>query len=283
MRFSFLPLIFFISLLFTPAIQHFSLVSHQMPKYASSSDSNCDRLNSGIPCVYKVTEKSGTALLIGDSIATAYADEFVTQSNARGLTAVTMTLAGCAFITRDNSKEPYFQGLAKQFEQKIGENQQSCFQHNQAIINFIKNYSPKKVFLSQHTVDKPDFHPQVSIIDQRNLRLQNIEFLNQISNNLVVVGAPPLLTQNAEIAKRTFFKIFGSKNSIKEKSLQPQYEIEDSFYLRELSYSKINYRSLKEIFCQESFCDVFRNDKWLYFDPSHLSLDGAKLLKDIFA
>ena len=37
----------------------------------------------------------------------------------------------------------------------------------------------------------------------------------------------------------------------------------------------------QDIFCNSVVCNRFQNQKWLYFDPSHLSLAGAKLLKPV--
>lgn len=281
-KFVIVPLVIFILLLFTIANNNFSFVSGSMPKYAGSSDDNCNRLNSGKPCYYPVSNQKGTSLLIGDSIATAYADEFVQQSARLGFTAITMTLAGCNFIRSSNLETRRYLGLFANHDGKIGDNEQTCFDHNRDIISFITKYKPHVVYLSQHTIDKVNFEPQISIQDYRDLVLQEIASLARITPNLVVIGPPPLLPADLKIAEGTLFKIFGSKMNIESKRVHPEYFKEDEFLKMHLADIGVTYRSLREVFCSNLECTTFKNGKWLYFDSSHLSVEGASYLKGLF-
>lgn len=278
----FTPLLIFFLILNTLANKNFSFRDGSMPKYAGTSDKGCDRLNSGRPCYYLVANQRGTALLIGDSIAVAYTDEFIRQSNLQGLTAVTMTLAGCKFIASSSLSAKKYEGLFTNYKEKWANNKQTCLDHNRDISKFISTQRPSVVYLSQHTVDKIYYQPQISISDYRSLELISIESLNKISNRLIVIGPPPLLKDTQVIAQGTLFKIFGSHKKLNIGEIQPEYVKEDEYFVEQLLALGISYKSLQETFCPNSTCEIFKNGKWLYFDPSHLSRYGATFLKGFF-
>jgi len=280
-KFMVLPLITLSILLFWVSQTKWVLNESNRPIYAAATDTKCDRLSSGSPCWYPIVGSRNISLLIGDSVPGAYADTFVTKSNLNGTTAVTLTLAGCQFITRNSASGSEYSTLTQNFNVKWALNRKTCFDHNEGIIEFIKKYKPEKVFLSQHTVNDEYSYLGISKFDLRELRIRNIIELNQITKKLVVISAAPLLNSNISIAEQTLFKIFGDTSNVKFDKLQPDFIIEDAYMMLSSEKYGINYVSLKPVFCDKRTCKVFEKN-WLYFDTSHLSTLGARKLFDIF-
>lgn len=280
-KFIALPLITLLMLLFWTSQTKWVLNESNRPVYASTTDTKCERLSSGNPCWYPAVGSRNISLLIGDSVSTGYADTFVAKSNLNGTTAVTLTLAGCQFITRNSVSSSKYSVLTQNFNVKWAVNQKTCFDHNEGIIEFIKKYRPEKVFLSQHTVNQDYSYLDISKFDLRELRIRNIIELNQITKKLVVIGAPPLLNSNISIAEQTLFKVFGDSSNVKFDKLQPDFIIEEEYMKLSSAKYGINYVSLKPIFCDKRICKVFEKN-WLYFDTTHLSTLGARKLFDIF-
>jgi hypothetical protein len=219
--------------------------------------------------------------LIGDSISAAYIDTFISKSHADRKTAVTMTLAGCQFITRNSAQNSKYSVLAQNFNRKWALNQQTCFDHNEKIVQFIKQYKPKKIFLSQHTANDGYSILGISKLDLRELRITNIRTLDDMTEELLVIGPPPLLKSGQVIATQTLFKIFGDTSDIRFSHLDPDFNHDDEYMSLNLAKYGISYSSLKPLFCDTRDCKVFENG-WLYFDLSHLSTLGAKRLFYLF-
>jgi hypothetical protein len=280
-KFIAIPLLTLSIMLFWISQTKWVLNETSRPIYAAATDTKCERLSSGNPCWYPVVGSRNISLLIGDSVSTAYADTFVAKSHSDGATAVTMTLGGCQFISRDSVLQSKYFTLTQKFNDKWALNQKTCFDHNEDIIQFIKNNKPEKVFLSQHTVNNEYTYLDISKFDLRELRIRNIIELNQITKELIVIGAPPLLNSSRVIAEQTMFKVFGDTTNVKIDELQSDFITDDDYMNVNAVKYGINYVSLKPIFCDIYTCKMFENS-WLYFDASHLSILGARKLFDIF-
>jgi hypothetical protein len=280
-KFTLIPMIFLLITLYWITQVNWVLNKADRPTYAVATDNSCDRLTTGQACWYPIGDSKEISLLIGDSISAAYIDTFISKSHSDGKTAVSMTLAGCQFITRSSTQDSKYSTLSQIFNQKWALNQQTCFDHNEDIMQFIKQYKPKKVFLSQHAVNNEYSILGISKLDLRELRLKNIRSLYNATEELLVIGSPPLLKSGQIIAQQTLFKMFGDTSNIKLSQLDPYFISDDEFMNLNLVESGIDYYSLKPIFCDKYTCKVFENG-WLYFDLSHLSTLGAKKLFALF-
>jgi hypothetical protein len=279
--FSVLPLIFLLITFYWVTQVKWVYNKIDRPTYAAGTDAKCDILSSGQPCWYPLAESEEVNMLIGDSVATAYIDAFISKSHSDGKTAVTMTLAGCQFITRNSAAISKYLTLSQNFNQKWALNQQTCFDHNERIVEFINQHKPKRVFLSQHAVNNEYSILGISKLDLRELRIINIKELSKMTENLLVIGSPPLLKSDQIVASQTIFKIFGDTSDIKVTNLDPDFISDDEYMSVNLEKHGIKYFSLKPIFCDQLYCKVFENG-WLYMDISHVSALGAKKLINIF-
>lgn len=279
--FTVLPLIFLFIALYWVTQVTWVYNKTARPVYAAGTDTKCDRLASGQPCWYPTGGSREISLLIGDSVSAAYIDTFISKSHSDRKTAVTMTLAGCQFVTRNSAQNSKYSVLAQNFNQKWGLNKQTCFDHNEKIVQFIKQYKPKKVFLSQHTVNNGYSTLGVSKLDLRELRITNIRTLNDLAEELLVIGAPPLSKSGQVMATQTLFKIFGDTSDIRFSNLDPDFIHDDKYMSLKLAKYGISYSSLMPLFCDTRDCKVFENG-WLYFDLSHISTLGAKRLFYLF-
>jgi hypothetical protein len=188
--FTVLPLIFLFIALYWHTQVTWVYNKNARPVYAVGTDTKCNRLSSGEPCWYPIGGSREISLLIGDSISAAYIDTFISKSHSDRKTAVTMTLAGCQFVTRNSAQNSKYSVLAQNFNQKWALNQQTCFDHNEKIVQFIKQYKPKKIFLSQHTANNGYSNLGISKLDLRKLRITNIRTLNDLTGELLVIGPP---------------------------------------------------------------------------------------------
>jgi len=279
--FNVLPLIFLLVALYWVTQVKWVFNKSDRPTYAVGTDVKCDRLTSGQPCWYPLADSTGINMLIGDSVSAAYIDTFVTKSHTDGKNAVTMTLAGCQFVTRNTAAGSEYTLLSQEFNKKLALNKQTCFDHNEDIVQFIYQNKPEKVFLSQHIVNNGYSNLGISKIDLRDLRVENIIELAKITEELIVIGASPLLRSDQIVASQTLFKVFGDTSSIRVANLDPDFISDDEYMRKSLEKHRVNYFSLKPIFCEQLYCKVFENG-WLYIDTSHISTLGAKKLLNIF-
>ena len=255
----------------------------ELPVYAGDLDVECNRLTSGNACWYPRESGQGMALLIGDSIAIAYAEEFIRQSHEQNMTAVTMGLAGCSFITEQTVSKLNFPKLFNVMNSRVANNEVTCFQHNENVMRFVNRHKPKVIFLSQHSVDEDnEKYLEVEKKTLRRLRLQNIVNLNSLGQNLVVVGASPLLPPSRLVAMPTIWSVVGSRKPIMIEDLNVDFLDEDRYLKRQKKSLSINYRSVLNIFCGPTSCEVFKDGKWIFRDSSHLSVYGSTFLKGIF-
>jgi len=255
----------------------------ELPIYAGNLDAQCDRLTSGNACWYPIQDAKGVALLIGDSVAIAYSEEFIKQSHEQNMTAVTMGLAGCSYIRKSSVDNLQFPKLFDVYSSKVANNRVTCFEHNDNVVEFVNKYSPKVVFLSQHSVDQEnEEYLEISKRKLRNLRIQNQRDFPSIERNLVVVGASPLLPYTRLVAMPTLWSVVGSREPVEIADLNDDYLKEDRYLLTELVKQGIEYRSLLSLFCGNTSCPVFRDKKWIFRDSSHVSVYGSTYLLNIF-
>jgi peptidoglycan/LPS O-acetylase OafA/YrhL len=265
-----------------------TLVRSEVPVYSGENDKSCDRLLTGEPCVYKVNNSKGTAVLFGDSVAMALADVFIESAHRSGFQAITFGLAGCQFIESQSVNAPRQSLLIEQFSRPWGENQVSCFDHNAKISAFLKRIQPDFVFYSQHSIDD-SYEESLGIgkTDLLNLRVKNLKNLSENINRLEVIGAPPLYAQSELMPTPTTWKLVTGRKSIPVNELESNYIHDDKRMRAELFSESIGYNSIVDLFCTKEVCRSFENGRWLYRDQSHLSLEGAAklngMLQDLFA
>jgi hypothetical protein len=280
--FSLTPLISLLSIQYFLSATNGSLVYREIPTYAGYLDLTCDRVSSGLPCQYPVANDAGTALLIGDSMAIALSETFISQSHREGLSAVTMALGGCQFILEEFSNGESNQ-LTSAYRSRMGVNPISCYEHNQNVLNYIRDNKPTKVFLSQAIVPSKPSNLDLEGVDLSRIRIQSIEYLNSIVNELVVIGAPPLYhPRDPRIPIPTFWRIVSKYDSAPIQDIETDFFKDDAFLKEELESVNIEYVSLMPFFCKEGECRTRLNNAYLYHDSSHLSTSGAKLATSIF-
>ena len=108
---------------------------------------------------------------------------------------------------------------------------------------------------------------------------RNIVSLQQMSSNLLVIGQTPVFPD------QTLF--FNSRSIFTSKYKSPKFFVinemdQDNFaagdeLIRFLKEKGIIFLDPKPFFCSSVSCTRWINNKWLYFDDHHLSIEGAKL------
>jgi peptidoglycan/LPS O-acetylase OafA/YrhL len=108
---------------------------------------------------------------------------------------------------------------------------------------------------------------------------KNIVSLQQISSSLLVIGQTPVFPD------QTLF--FNSRSIFTSKYKSPKFYLtnemnQDNFaagdeLIEFLRDNGISFLDPKQFFCSPISCTRWINDKWLYFDDNHLSIEGANL------
>ena len=115
--------------------------------------------------------------------------------------------------------------------------------------------------------------------DFRSEYEKNIVLLQQMSSSLLVIGQTPVFPD------KTLF--FNSRSIFTSKYKSPKFFVinemdQDNFaagdeLIRFLKEKGITFLDPKPLFCSSASCTRWINNKWLYFDDNHLSIEGAKL------
>ena len=254
----FLPCFFLVSMNVANNYKYFGLDQNpNPPPSAASLDSDCKRDSlSGGPCIYPSENKLGSVLLIGDSHGAMLSQMVVDEAQKAHWSAIIWTHNGYPprlQQTEDFTSNP-FSDLS--------------VTNTLAQVKWIEKNRPEIVIISSLLLsrDQPLF---------RNA----VQYLNKISKRVIVINETPLFTDSR------FFNSY----SIIEKPYAPQKSValsamnQSAFKAGEnfSAWAKIN--NIETIDTVDLFCDVQRCNRydkggWLYFDNSHLSVNGAQVL-----
>ena len=246
------------------------------PVYSVVDDPNCYLEIS--PCSYPSRDSISDTLLIGDSHAAAIFQTFAGTMNSMGVSAYGMQKAGCQFILpRSVSRE-----IAKKLGYSILRpgDKQTCFSHNNSIVQWIESNPDATVFISQRS---SSIRPKG--IDEKTFRkivLRNLIYLKEISANLIVIGPNPefpdprgifqgslLLWQEAYIPP----KILPITEMIGEPTR------DNDFLNLKTPLHGISYIDSLQPFCTKKACTRFENSIWLFYDSEHLTPQGVSKLQ----
>lgn len=281
--FCIIPIIFSVIFMNISNTMNPLLSKEKFPDYAGSADPQCNRLQTGKACWYNHKDSQKIALLIGDSIAMGYSQAFIEQMKIQKLTAVTLGLLGCSFILPSDHLKSTSPELYSILGTKAGDNEVSCFDHNRNILEFISQFKPELIYLSQHSIDSENLeYLKINRESLELLRAQNISALNSRAKKLIVLGATPLFSSKVLIATPTIWKIHGRTTPVPLTDLEESYLADDQKMNELLSKSGIIYVSLVKYFCSKGECPLIQSQKRIYRDGSHISVFGSSLLKQVF-
>ena len=223
------------------------------PKYAGDIKASCFQ-NSGTGCV---TGSNLDILLVGDSQAGSLSRVIDEISQELELSYSPYWLNGCPFFPVNT---------ASALEKDSGDNRK-CSIYSEATINLIKRASPKIVFIVNSIYAYKDFR------DSDFMKF--VQFLDNQSSSttqFILVDKIPSLPKPITLTYSRITKDMPQVFSYSNESTEINFGRSTN--------SKIRLLDPRFILCDGNLCSFQKNSKILYKDQTHLSVDGARLLKN---
>jgi peptidoglycan/LPS O-acetylase OafA/YrhL len=208
-------------------------------------------------CISPVENSMGKYLLMGDSHAAALSQTFITVMNKHGIDAVVMSGRGC---------QTY--GIAAS---DLG-----CGEYRTGALEYLQANPGTQVLVVQRSSSIQSIEPYDDYLQQIVIGLKEI---SKVASRVTVLGPnPEFPTGNSQGYILDLIKKQGEfpKNKMIRNSFQ-----DNDFYQARLSSQGINYVSTSNAFCKKETCMYKLDNKLLYWDEDHLSLDGAKYLSPL--
>jgi len=217
-------------------------------------DTKCNPEGLKEPCQYKVAKSRPTVLLIGDSHAAQYSKVLRDSGKKLDWNVAVWTEGNC-----------HFQFLVS----KRDEVSENCLSQNYAIFNWIKTNKPAVVVVSQFIFRDSSQSDLRNALTTLHLAVPNLLL---IENNPVFPDRKDFMVQRALILSP-----YKPAESFKQSNMDTIDEYASSLlsnWARNNGISTMNFDSL---FCKNEICTRYSENKWLYADTNHLSVDGAAL------
>jgi hypothetical protein len=251
-----LPLFLFVSMHIGSKIQYWGLDRNPArPIVAWELDPKCNRMSDlHRPCLYEITDSTQTVLLIGDSHAGHISQAVVDAAKKEHWNAGVWTKSGCHV----------------QFQRQIRDQvSDQCLRQNQEILKWVEENKPDAIIVSQFV------YSNSSQGDLRNALFT----LHSIVPNILLVENNPIFPDEKDfmISRPLVMSPYKPPKDFIQSMMQTKDKNASNQlanWARDNNISTMNFDSL---FCRKDLCTRFSNQKWLYFDNDHFSVDGAEL------
>jgi peptidoglycan/LPS O-acetylase OafA/YrhL len=251
-----------------------------------SLDTVCYSQLGAFPCIYgDSTSDKKVALLVGDSHARHLTIGFIEAAKSSGFTPVIWTQSGCQFVLRNTAKNFNWQKMDGAWGTRQHAEKQSCFEHNDQIINWVYKHPNAAVFVTQRSTSYPGKDFGVDPKTYLRAMSGDIHKLKLKGNKVTVIGPNPEFPD--------FTKFFAGNTLLWEKSYEDtaprtlkmeemiQNPFTDDLRLKyETAKLDLKYISIIKLFCStEGLCSRYQNGSWLYANGDHLSIEGSRMIK----
>jgi len=237
------------------------------------------------PCIYGDTSLNGkVALLIGDSHARHLTVGFIEAAKSADFTPVIWTQSGCQFILRETAKKNGWKKLQEAWGHRQQAENQSCFDHNQQIIDWVHTHPYVEVFVTQRSTSYvvKDFGVDSKIYleslvgDIFKLKLRD-NFVTAIGPNPEFPDLTKFFSANTLLWQKSYEATAPKRMQISKMIPNP---FDDDHFMRiKIAELNMQYISTINIFCNtENGCTRNKNGEWLYSNSDHLSIAGSKLI-----
>ena len=233
--------------------------NEKKPINSFSISHNCKFFGTDIyePCLLNRSPSKNSVLLIGDSQAASISKTIFEISKELNLNFLVWTGGSCQFNIKEIDQS----------------NSTPCSRQNYRIYEYIKSNKPSVIILGQ-------FINSTSNIRELNDSLREIKFY---SRNILMVENVPMFPDTTQYMVRRPL-LSTPYNAPKFYNINEMYKDDkraSDNLARLVKRNSISTLNPQDVFCNSVVCTRFQNQEWLYFDPSHLSLAGAKLLKPL--
>ena len=255
-----IPFILFLTINQAVKEQYWGLYKSLLqPTVAWELDSSCNRMSVlEAPCAYEVLESQHTVLLIGDSRAAMYSQAVIESAKKMNWNVMVWTLGGCNV----------------QFHRTI-KNQATdiCMYQNHEILDWVKINKPNSVIISQFVrYNSP----------QKDLKDALLTLTSLVPSILLIENTPVFPKNSFNRAVISMILKSNLTEVIPESTMNSQNKIASDHLANWARNNNIHTVNFDSLICQNMFCYMKLDERWLYYDDSHFSVAGAALTIPLF-
>jgi peptidoglycan/LPS O-acetylase OafA/YrhL len=256
---SILPISILLIIFFGPDKYYFGLEKNEKRPMSSFNKSyNCKIFGTDIydPCMVNNSISDNLVMLVGDSQAMSISAALLDSSLTSNFDLVVWTAPSCQFNTEN--------------KRKISS---PCSRQNSRILKYIKTINPKVVIVAYH-VDSSS-----NLIELRDSLLRIAPYTKSI---ILMENIPQFPDSKSYLVRKPI--LFDTHKSPISFRVEDMYKLDEdasNSFAKLVQREKIITFNTKELFCKSGACTRYINNEWLYFDVSHLSLAGARVIQPL--
>lgn len=218
---------------------------------------SCLKLGRFGECNSPVDNPKGKYLLLGDSHAAALSQTFISVMNNHGIYAVVMSGRGC---------QTYGTSVSN-----LG-----CGEYRTGYLEYLQANPGTQVLVVQRSSSIQSIEPYDEYLHKIVIGLKEI---SKFASKVTVLGPNPEFPIGN--SQGYFFDLIKKQGEFPKNKMVRNTFQDDEFYQANLNLHGIDYVSTSNIFCKKEACVYKVNNRLLYWDEDHLSLDGAKYLSPL--
>jgi peptidoglycan/LPS O-acetylase OafA/YrhL len=223
-------------------------------------------------------------LLIGDSHARYLSQTFLTAAIRTKRMAYISTQSGCEYLLPRYASGGMFESISKVYGTRQRNEDDSCFVHNEKILDFVGERKGIRVFVSlrSSSLVEMDYGITPSVYNDR--LLLSLKLLNERGARVVLIGPNPEFSDgNRFFAGNTLFwqKVYetDSRFTSPKRSMRANPFEDTNYFTKKTKLLGIDFIDTVGIFCDSYICRRAENGVWLYANVDHLSAAGNHLLQ----
>jgi peptidoglycan/LPS O-acetylase OafA/YrhL len=229
------------------------------PPVAWELDSNCARMSGEDEpaCFYESKGARKTVLLIGDSHAAQFSQAIIDASKRANWNSVIWTMASCNFA----------------LTQKSGIISQPCMKRNNSILNWINEYRPDSVIVSQYNrIESPQTEMKSALL-----------LVKSLTPNVLILGNTPIFLDKSYMGSPALFQSqYKPSKKVLHANMDRRNSALSNTFLNDMAKEGLEIANLNSLWCDLRHCHRFSKKDWLFFDATHLSVSGASLSVPFF-
>ena len=226
-------------------------------------------LESAQSCQFPSASNQGTAILVGDSMAKSLSDGFVKATNAQGLTGYVFSYPGCAFLINDS---PYSATSA-------------CVRWRTDVMSALQQLQPKVLMIANLNtlyVETPfeDWTIANTELAWGSEIMRTLEQLSELQIPVIIAQPPPRFAYDLRYDLSLLWR-----NTVTEPRVAV---LERREKMNQIEANGIvGFQFVRpivdftDLFCNSNICDPKVNNKYMFEDNDHLSVDGSIYVSDV--
>lgn len=217
-------------------------------------------------CTYSITDNTGTAVLVGDSMARSLSDGFVSAANAEALNAYVFSFPGCSFLAFDSPFSPTLECINWRRNVFASLNQLQPQLVMIANMNTLYTQIPLANFTLEKTRDAWGYE-----------LTRTFDALAPLQSKVMLVQPPPLFEYDLRYDVSLLRKNGVQEN--REAVIARRAPINETEVQTAALYSFLApVLNFDDLFCNAETCTQKIGKKFMLEDADHLSVDGSMLV-----